>query len=381
MPRSDAGVELQAPIELLVVGPSLRRWLGGQEVQADLLVRHWRDDPEVRVAFVPHDPAAPRPLRWTEHVPALRTVVRLPNRLIALWRAVRRSHIVHIFSAAHSSFLVATLPAWCVARMFGRRTLIHYHSGRAREHLRRSWLARRVLRMSDAVVVPSQYLVEICAAYAVPATVVANAIDMAELRYRQRRVITPRLVCTRNFEALYGVDLVIRAFAEIKKDIPAARLLLAGTGAQEAALRALVRDLELDDVEFCGAVPRSVIGEILDRADVFVNASHIDNMPVSILEAFAAGVPVVSTATGGIPYLVEHERTGLLSDVGDVPALASNVRRVIDNPRLACVLAANAHQQSSRYEWPAVRADWLRLYRALARINDVQVTRASTACS
>jgi glycosyltransferase involved in cell wall biosynthesis len=357
------------PIELLVVGPSLHQWLGGQEVQADLLVRKWSDDQEVRVAFVAHNPTPPRGLRWTRRVPALRTVVRLPTRLLALWHAVHRSEIVHIFSASHSSFLLATLPAWCVARLLGRRTLIHYHSGRADEHLRRSPVARHVLRRTDAVVVPSRYLAGIFASYGLTPHVVANAVDAAELRHRHRPVIRPVLVCTRNLEPGYSVDLVVRAFADIKSEFRSARLLLAGTGSREAAIRALVRDLDLGEVEFCGAVPRNRIGELLERADVFVNASCIDNMPVSILEAFAAGLPVVSTASGGIPYLVEHERTGLLSEVGDVHALARNVRRVIDDPLLARHLAGNAHAESLRYEWPAIRAEWLELYRALARVD------------
>jgi L-malate glycosyltransferase len=364
MARTESSAPLPRRIELLVVGPSLRQWLGGQEVQADLLVRHWCDDPEVRAAFVPHNPEPPRALRWTERVPALRTIVRLPVRLLALWRAVRHSHIVHIFSAARSSFLVATLPAWCVARLLGKRTLIHYHSGRADDHLRRSALARQVLRRSDAVVVPSRYLAGIFAAHALPTKVVGNVIDAAELRYRHRGVVRPRLICTRNFQAIYGLDLVVRAFAEIKREMPSARLLLAGTGPEEASIRALVRDLGLGEVEFCGAVARDRIGEILDRADVFVNASRIDNMPVSILEAFAAGIPVVSAASGGIPYLVEHERTGLLSEVGDILGLASNVRRLITDPEMANRLARNAHDTVSRYEWPAIRAEWLRVYRA-----------------
>jgi glycosyltransferase involved in cell wall biosynthesis len=351
------------------VGPSLHQWLGGQEVQADLLVRKWRDDHEVRMAFVPHNPVPPRGLRWTRRVPALRTVARLPTRLFALKDAARRSEIVHIFSASHSSFVLATLPAWCVARLLGRRTLIHYHSGRAGEHLRRSPVARYVLRRADRVVVPSRYLAGIFASYGVTADVVPNAIDGADLRYRHRSVIRPVLVCTRNFEPGYAVDQVVRAFARIKNEFRSARLLLAGTGSREAAIRALVRDLGVGDVEFCGVVPRDRIGELLDRADVFVNASRVDNMPVSILEAFAAGLPVVSAASGGIPFLVDHERTGLLSEVGDVHALARNVRRILHDPLLACRLAGNAHEESSRYEWPAVRAEWLHVYRTLGRAD------------
>lgn len=376
MTHSESAATTQNRIQLLVVGPSLQEWLGGQEVQADLLVRKWSEDHEVRVAFVPHNPTPPRGLRWTRRVPALRTVVRLPTRLVGLWRAARRSEIVHIFSASHSSFLLATLPAWCVARLLGRRTLIHYHSGRADEHLRHSPLARSVLRRTDVVVVPSRYLAGIFASHGISTDVVPNAIDAADLRYRLRPAIRPVLVCTRNFEPGYAVDLVVRAFADIRSEFRSARLLLAGTGSREAAIRALVRDLGISEVEFCGAVPRNGIGALLDRADVFVNASRIDNMPVSILEAFAAGLPVVTTASGGIPCLVAHERTGLLSEVGDVHALARNVRRVIADPPLASRLAANAREESSRYEWPAVRAGWLQLYRALARADARRRTSA-----
>jgi glycosyltransferase involved in cell wall biosynthesis len=374
---ADASSSSRRPIKLLVVGPSLEQFLGGQEVQADLLVRSWRDDADVRMTFVSHNPALPRALRWAERMPGLRSVVRLPTRLPSLWRASRRADIVHIFSASHSSFLVATLPAWCVARLLGRRTLIHYHSPRGRQHVHGSRLARVVMRGSDAVVVPSAYLAGIFAAHAIPTHVVANALDVAEVRYRDRAVIGPRLVCTRNFEPRYGVDVVIRAFADIQRDTPSAQLLLAGKGPEEATMRALVRELHLDDVEFCGAVPHDRIGDLLDRADVFVNASRIDNQPVSILEAFAAGLPVISAASGGIPYLVEHERTGLLSDVDEVEALARNVRRVITDQALARRLARNARDESARYQWRNVRAEWLRLYRSLTRVNAADAAAAS----
>src|SRR5262249_22689308 len=164
---------------------------------------------------------------------------------------------------------------------------------------------RSVLRAAHAVVVPSSYLAEVFGAHAIHATVVPNVIDARVLRDgAPRRSTSPRLVCTRNFDAPYAVDVVVRAFAEVKRACSSAQLIVAGQGPEEAALRALVRELDLDGVEFCGVVPRERIGELLARADVFVNASRVDNMPVSIMEAFAAGVPVVSVATGGIPFLV-----------------------------------------------------------------------------
>jgi glycosyltransferase involved in cell wall biosynthesis len=127
----------------------------------------------------------------------------------------------------------------------------------------------------------------------------------------------------------------------------------------------LVRHLKLEDVEFSGLVSREKIGAVYDRADIFINASWLDNMPVSILEAFASGTPVVSTAPEGIRYVVEHERTGLLCAPGDWRALVENVLRLLHEPGLAKTLAQNAFQQSYNYRWEAVRNRWFEVYSSL----------------
>jgi glycosyltransferase involved in cell wall biosynthesis len=118
-------------------------------------------------------------------------------------------------------------------------------------------------------------------------------------------------------------------------------------------------------VHFAGVASREQIGHSYDQADIFVNASHLDNMPVSILEAFACGTPVVSTAAESIPYMLEHEKTGLLSPVGDAQALAENVMRLLRDPELSARLAENAHGESQSYCWPAVREQWLEAYQSL----------------
>jgi glycosyltransferase involved in cell wall biosynthesis len=100
-------------------------------------------------------------------------------------------------------------------------------------------------------------------------------------------------------------------------------------------------------------------------ADIFINASRLDNMPISVMEAFAAGTPVVSTSPECMPYLVEHEKTGLLSPVGDAAALAANVVRLLREPELAERLARNAHEESRKYDWSRVRQQWIDVYRGL----------------
>jgi glycosyltransferase involved in cell wall biosynthesis len=352
-------------IRVAFVAPSLR-YVGGQSVQADLLLRNWKNDPEISATFLAVDPRFPFGLRWAERVPVLRTILREPLYLWRLWRGLKEMDVAHIFSASYASFLLAPLPAWFVARTRGKRALINYHSGEARDHLRRSPIARRVLQKSDLLVVPSGYLVEVFREFGLEAQAVPNIIDLSQFHYRVRDPVRPHLVSTRGFHPYYGIDFVVRAFAEVRKAYPEAQLDLVGGGALEQSIRDLVRQLNLSNVNFLGVASRQDIGQFYDRADIFVNASNLDNMPVSVLEAFAAGTPVVTTAPEGMKYIVSHECTGLLSKPGDAIALAQNILRVLKEPDLAARLARNALEESSRYHWTSVREQWLAVYGHLA---------------
>jgi L-malate glycosyltransferase len=348
-------------IRVALVAPTLR-YVGGQAVQADLLLRNWQGDPDVDARFVPVDPRLPYGLGWIERVPLLRTIFREPLYFLALWQNLKDADVAHIFSASYSSFLLAPLPAWFVARLRGARTLINYRSGECRDHLQRSGVARSVLKRSDELVVPSGYLVDVMREFALEARIVPNIVDLSQFSYRLRSPLRPHLICTRGFHPYYGVDVVVRAFAEVQSRWPEAQLDLVGGGRLEAEIRDLVRQLNLSGVSFAGVASRQDIGRAYDRADIFVNASNLDNMPVSILEAFASGIPVVTTAPEAIPYLVDHGRTGLLSEPGDPAALAKNVLRLLSDSELATRLAQNAFAESSRYQWESVREQWLKAY-------------------
>jgi glycosyltransferase involved in cell wall biosynthesis len=363
VPKADNSASRR--LRIAIVAPSLC-YVGGQSVQADLLLQHWRGDPEVHASFIPIDPPFPTGLQWIRSVPFLRTIVRTPFYLAGLWRGLRDADVAHIFSASFTSFLVAPFPAWLIARIRGRKTLINYHSGEARTHLRGSGIARAVLKRADRIVSPSGYLVDVFREFDLSAESVPNMVDFSQFSYRERRPLRPHLVCTRGFHPYYSIDVVIQAFSLVKQQYPEAQLDLVGGGSLEDEMRRLVSDLKLTDVNFCGVASRAGIGHYYDRADIFINGSRLDNMPVSILEAFASGTPVVSTAPEGIRYLVEDGRTGLLSLVGDPRALAVNVLRVLRDPALADRVSTSAFEELHRYRWQTVRQQWLRLYRKLA---------------
>lgn len=353
-------------LKVAIIAPSLRH-IGGQAVQADLLIRLWQNDPDVEVRFLAIDPPLPSPLAWAEHIPGLRTLLREPIYFRDLWCGLKEVGVAHIFSASYWSFLLAAAPAWFCAKLRGKKCIINYRSGEARDHLRRFRSGNFVLSRVDKIVTPSGYLVDVFREFGLKAIVVPNVVDLSQFRYSERIPLRPYLICTRGFFDYYSVGVVVKAFAEVKKEYPEAKLDLLGSGPLESAIRKQVADLKLTNVNFTGVVSRQQIGKCYEQADIFINASWLDNMPVSLIEAFRAGTPVVTTSPESMPYLIEHERTGLLSKVGDEKALARNVIRLLRDPALAAKLAKNAYEESPRYTWEAVRTQWLKVYRELAR--------------
>src|SRR5215469_9787977 len=365
---SHVSPQSRSPIRVALVAASLR-YVGGQSVQADALLAHWRNDPEIKAKLIPIDPSIPRILRWLMRVPLVRTVVRQPFYLAALWRGLRDVDVAHIFSASYSSFWIAPAPARLMARFLGKPSLVHYHSGEAEDHLRRSALARRVLANSDGLIVPSRYLVDVFHKFGLSVQAVPNVIDLQQFPFRVRRPLRPHLICTRGFHDYYRVDLVVSAFVEVQRKFPDARLDLLGGGPTEPEVRELVNKLGVRGVNFVGVIARRHIASFYQAADIFINASYVDNMPVSFLEAFASGTPVVSTCPESLKYLVEHERTGLLSEVGDFHTLAQNVIRLLQDPDLGDRIARNAYEQCERYTWDEVRDRWVEVYRTLTRME------------
>jgi len=355
-------------IKVAIVAPSLR-YVGGQSVQADLLKHLWRNDPNVEIRFLAVDPHLPDILSWAEGMPGVRTILREPLYLLHLWRGLKEIDVAHIFAASYWSFLLAPAPAWLIAKVFKKKSIINYHSGEARDHLKRFRSGMFVLSRADQIVTCSDYLVNVFREFGLSAIAIPNVVDLSQFHFHERNPLRPHLVCTRGFSEYYGVDVVVKAFAEVKKVFAEARLDLVGGGPLEPAIRKQVANLRLSGVNFAGVVSRERIGMYYDQSDIFINASWLDNLPVSVIEAFRAGTPVVSTCPECMPYLVEHERTGLLSKVGDERALAANVIRLLQDGALARKLAMNAHHESTKYTWDVAREQWLRVYRDLARLN------------
>jgi glycosyltransferase involved in cell wall biosynthesis len=345
-----------------------RRYLGGHWVQAETMLRGWAADPDIRVTFAPIDPEPPRPLRPARAVKGLRTLAVSGTFVARLPDVVRRADVVHVFSASFLSFLLAPAPTLVAARALGRPVILNYRGGEAEEHLKRGGrLVRRLLAAADRLVVPSPFLAEVFNRAGLPVTVIPNVIDLDAFSYRERAGFgeSPRLLCTRNWQPLYRVADVVQAFGLIRRRWPRARLTLVGEGPEGPRLAALAAETG-GDIRLVGRVEHDRIAACYAEADLYLNASSADNQPHSVLEAFAAGLPVVTTDAGGIPHLMTDGVTGRMVPVGDVRQLAAAAEATLADPAAARAMARRARRVVDAHAWSAVAPKWKALYAELA---------------
>jgi len=370
---------VQPRVAIVVASPAI---IGGHSVQAASLASALASD-GVDVELVAIDRPLPFWCAWVRRVMGLRTIVNELCYLGAL-RQVVSADVVHAFSASYWSFLLAPVPAMLAGRMAGRRVVLHYHSGEVAEHLARwGWLVHPWLRLPDVIVVCSRFQQAAFSAYGYDTRVIPNVVNLSRFAYRDRHPLKPRFVCTRNLETHYGVETVLRAFRLVRERHSDAELVIAGAGPEASRLEAEALRLGPSGIRFVGAVSPEAMPRLLDAADIYLNGSTVDNQPVSIIEAQASGLPVVSTPVGGIGELIEHGRSGLLVGVSDPEAMAAAALSLLEQPGHARTMTRRAREAATRFSWEAVRDEWRQVYglRAARRRNNALDTESPVSIS
>jgi glycosyltransferase involved in cell wall biosynthesis len=155
--------------------------------------------------------------------------------------------------------------------------------------------------------------------------------------------------------AIYGVDILIRAFAEVYKQRANIPLILriVGDGPLKSDLERLVKELHVEKVtEFIGRVPHSEVPQQLRGFDVYAAFSRSESFGVAVLEASACGVPVVVSDVGGLPEVVLHDETGYLIPTEDVSAATSALLDLIDSKTQRLAMgAAGVKFVNENYSW------------------------------
>jgi len=351
-----------------IVGP-LPPPAGGMATQTHQLANLLGKEP-VEISLVqnnkPYKPA------WAAKLKGIRAIFRLIPYIFNVWKLAGKVDVIHLMANSGWSWQLFSAPVLWVGWFRKTPVVVNYRGGEAKTYFEKSfkWV-RPSLNKAHEVVVPSGYLEKVFGDFGVTTRVVPNIINLDRFKPVEKNVQKVsnqvfKLIITRNLEAIYGIETAIKALAKARLHVPNIYLAIAGTGPQRAELEALVNQFDLQDVvSFVGRLDAEQIVDFYQSADVMLNPTTVDNMPNSVLESLASGVPVVTTNVGGIPYIVVQGETALMVDAGDDQAMADDIVRLYQESETRQKLIENGIDAVQPYAWPQVKGQWLSLYSAV----------------
>jgi L-malate glycosyltransferase len=188
---------------------------------------------------------------------------------------------------------------------------------------------------------------------------IPNTIEISNYNFKKKTSVQPKILWVRSLSAIYNPKMAIDVLVMLKTSFSNAELCVIG---QEKDLR--IQDLKEYaipfnvKVNFTGKLSKPAWIERSKNYDIFINTTHFDNTPVSLIEALALGLPVVSTNVGGIPFLVKDRETAMLVDDSDTQAMVEAIKELIENPDLAQKLAENGRKLAEQFDWQIVKNQW-----------------------
>ena len=280
-----------------------------------------------------------------------------------LFRKAKEYDVIHVHCCSEWGFLPAVMGV-SVGKKLGKRVVLTYHGGGGDRFFdKHPRLVHHYLTRTDVNIVLSGFLAGVFQKHGLPYTIIPNIIELDDSHFRQRQTIKPNCICTRAHETLYNIPCILRAFQRVQSRVPDATLTLVGDGSQHHKLIHQVEEMGLKNVSFTGRVDNKEIYRYLDQADIILSAPTADNMPVSLLEAMNAGLLVIASRVGGVPYLIEENVTGLLFTSDNDEELAERILWAVskDNNKAKEILIQANHKVCD-YRWENVKVKILMVY-------------------
>jgi glycosyltransferase involved in cell wall biosynthesis len=230
---------------------------------------------------------------------------------------------------------------------------------------------RRLFHSAKIVISPSEYTRVLMLPYRSDIRVLSYGVDHSSFHFRERTKPTPDLITIRAFHNIYNLSMAPKVLAKLVGEFPDARLVMTGGNKHDGSWE-LVQDTAqnhgvADRVSMLGFVSREELPSLLDQAGVLLNTPNVDNTPVSLLEAMACGLCIVSTNVGGIPYLLDDGINGLLVPPDNPDAMAAAVRQVLTDTEFASNLSLNARKKAEQFDWSVLLPQWEKLFVEVAQ--------------
>lgn len=266
----------------------------------------------------------------------------------------------------------STISFWYVlmvsqlCRLFGLKYIPILHGGNLPQRLDATpALCQLVFNHSYKNVAPSGYLLDAFEKRGYPNLLfIPNSIDLADYPFLKDRVSSvPKLLWVRSFASLYNPKMAVDVLKIVQKMYPEATLCMVGPD-KDGSLAAtqLYAEQQNVTVTFTGRLTKDQWVALSNTYNVFINTTHFDNTPYSVIEAMSLGLPVVSTNVGGLPFLLQDRYTALLVEDSDVKAMAEAVLELMDDLVLKHQLVQNGRTYVEGFDWEVVKKQWKQLF-------------------
>ena len=188
---------------------------------------------------------------------------------------------------------------------------------------------------------------------------IPNAIGIDNYNLKAKTFDVPKLLWVRSFSEIYNPQLAVQVLFELKKKYPKSSLCMVGPDADGSRKKVenLAKELNLN-VNFTGKLEKKAWIKLSQDYNVFINTTNFDNTPLSVIEAMALGLPVVSTNVGGMPFLIDNNVNGLLVKPDNVEEMSSAVVSIFDSLDKRNQLIINARKKAESFNWQNIKSLW-----------------------
>lgn len=251
-----------------------------------------------------------------------------------------------------------------VARLLKVKYIPILHGGNLPQRLQNNpYMSQLVFQYAYKNVAPSRYLqYEFELAGFTNVENISNAIAINEYPFLLRATLQPKLLWVRAFAAIYNPKMAVDVLVNLKNKYPTASLTMVGPD-KDGSLQS-TKDYAHSKgaaVTFTGQLSKQNWFELAEEHSIFINTTHFDNTPISVMEAMALGLAVVSTNVGGIPYLLTDEVDAVLVGDNQAQEMTDAIIRLLENPMLTAEIVKKARTNIEQLDWVVIKNKWHQL--------------------
>ncbi|NER12163.1 glycosyltransferase [Leptobacterium flavescens] len=288
-------------------------------------------------------------------------VLRLIDMLLSCINHRKKADVVLIDTYSTQNFYFAFLVSQ-LSRWLKLPYIPILHGGNLENRLKNNpRLCKKIFNHARINISPSEFLKVTFEKYGFDnVEYIPNSVEIEKYRWKQRTDLKARLLWVRSFAGIYNPEMAVEVSSELNKQGIESLLCMVGPDKDGSMITTKnLANAKGVEIKLTGKLEKEEWHELSEEYDIFINTTNFDNMPVSIIEAMALGLPVVSTEVGGIPYLLKDGENSLLVEKGNSLQMAARIRELLGSPALTQKLSCNARKKAEAFNWDEIKHKWM----------------------